>query len=127
MIGLAEFASRRRPARRAVSLATVAAGGLALAVAAPSGAAHHRRPPRRAAGPRVLRVGRWHGKTGTFSSIQAAVDAAGPGDWILFGPGDYHEQADRQANHAPQNGDTPAAVIITTPGIHLRGMDRNRV
>ncbi|MDQ1696932.1 MAG: hypothetical protein QOJ03_2285, partial [Frankiaceae bacterium] len=33
-----------------------------------------------ASGPRVLRVGSWHGIKGTFTSIQAAVDAAGPGD-----------------------------------------------
>jgi pectin methylesterase-like acyl-CoA thioesterase len=38
---------------------------------------------------KVLRVGSYHGIKGQFSSIQAAVDAARPGDWILVGPGDY--------------------------------------
>lgn len=64
----------------------------------------------------VLRVGRFHGIDGQFESIQAAVNAARPGDWILVAPGDYHETG------APQAG-----VLITTPGIHLRGMDRNTV
>ncbi|HVH65015.1 MAG TPA: hypothetical protein VM674_03195, partial [Candidatus Acidoferrum sp.] len=55
-----------------------------------------------------------------FASIQAAVDAAQPGDWILVWPGDYREQGRGDANH-------PAGVLITTPGIFLRGMDRNLV
>ena len=44
------------------------------------------------------------------TSIQAAVDAAQPGDWIMIDAGVYHEP-----------------VYITTPNIHLRGIDRNRV
>ncbi len=70
-----------------------------------------------AAGPRVLRVGSWHGSTGQFRSIQDAVDAAHPGDWILVGPGDYHETAEGGL----------AGVYIETPNLHLRGMDRNAV
>ena len=66
--------------------------------------------------PRVLEVGSFQGKPGGFSSIQAAVDAALPGDWILIGPGHYREQG------APNAG-----VLITTSGVHLRGMDRNDV
>jgi len=27
-----------------------------------------------------------------FTTIQSAVDAATPGDWILIAPGDYHEE-----------------------------------
>ena len=65
---------------------------------------------------RVLQVGTNRGKAGTFSSIQAAVNAALPGDWILIGPGVFHEK-----------GAIDAGVRITTPGIHLRGMDRNGV
>ncbi len=65
---------------------------------------------------RVLRVGRWRGVPGTHATIQAAVDAASPGDWILVGPGVYRETG------APTDG-----VRITTPEIHLRGMDRNGV
>src|SRR5207248_8688306 len=43
------------------------------------------------------------------------------------GPGDYHEQADHRADRGPQPDDTPAGVVISKPGIDLRGMDRNGV
>jgi hypothetical protein len=72
--------------------------------------------PLHASSPQVLRVGSFHGNAGQFQTIQAAVNAAQPGDWILIGPGDYHEQ-----------GASTAGVLVTTPNIHLRGMDRNRV
>jgi hypothetical protein len=68
----------------------------------------------------VLRVGSWNHIPGQFRSIQAAVDAAQPGDWILVGPGDYKELGN-------PGGVEPAGVLITTPNIHLRGMDRNGV
>src|SRR3954447_9996563 len=67
-------------------------------------------------GPKVLLVGSYRGLAGQFSSIQAAVTAARPGDWVLIGPGDYHEQ-----------GSAEAGVLVTTSGIHIRGMDRNHV
>ena len=66
----------------------------------------------------VWRVGTWNGIPGDFTSIQAAVDHAQPGDWVLVAPGDYHEKG-------PKNSPFPAGVVITKPGIHLRGMDRN--
>jgi hypothetical protein len=69
-----------------------------------------------ASGPAVLQVGTYHGQVGAFTTIQAAVNAAQPGDWVLIGPGDYHEQ-----------GSPNAGVLITTPGIHVRGMSRNGV
>ena len=75
----------------------------------------------RAAAPHVLLVGTYHGIAGGYTSIQAAVNAAKPGDWILVGPGDYHE---RQDYSVPS---WPSGVWISTPGIHLRGMDRNGV
>ena len=42
-----------------------------------------------AAGAQVLRVGTYNGIPGQFDSIQAAVNAARPGDTILAAPGDY--------------------------------------
>ncbi len=66
--------------------------------------------------PKVLQVGTYQGKTGKFATIQNAVNAARPGDWILIAPGAYHEKG------APNAG-----VLVTTHGIHLRGMDRNGV
>jgi hypothetical protein len=77
------------------------------------------------AGARVLRVGTFHGVRGDFRTIQAAVDHARRGDWILVAPGDYHERAD---HHGPSHGDIPpAGVLIRTPRLHVRGMSRNRV
>src|SRR6184192_3278816 len=72
------------------------------------------------AGAQVLRVGTWNGIQGQFKTIQAAVNAAKPGDWVLVGPGDYKERG-----YAGQV--EPAGVLITAPNIHLRGMDRNTV
>lgn len=80
-----------------------------------------------AAGAQVLRVGSYRGVAGQFASIQAAVDAARPGDWILIGPGDYHEVADHRADRGPQPANTPAAVVIAKADLYLRGMNRNTV
>src|SRR4051795_2514858 len=76
---------------------------------------------------RVLLVGTFHHHRGGFKTIQAAVDAAHKGDWILVAPGDYHERADHRKKPGPQPSDSPAGVIIAKPGIHLRGMSRDRV
>ena len=77
-----------------------------------------------AAGARVLRVGTFHGIRGQYTSIQTAVNAAAPGDWILVAPGDYKTSS----SSAPKGAaDTPAGVLITTPRIHVRGMNRNTV
>jgi hypothetical protein len=73
---------------------------------------------------RVLLVGTYHGIKGKYSSIQAAVNAAKPGDWILIGPGDYKTTSSRAAKGAST---TPGAVLITTPNLHMRGMNRNTV
>jgi hypothetical protein len=77
---------------------------------------------------RVLRVAQSHSPgaaAAQFSSIQAAVDAARPRDWILVAPGDYHERGD-YTTHQPTD-EAGAGVLITTPDIHLRGLDRNGV
>jgi hypothetical protein len=65
---------------------------------------------------RTLLVGSWHGEDGAYDSIQAAVDAARRGDWILVGPGDYRESPGRRDG-----------VRIATPDIHLRGLTRSGV
>lgn len=75
----------------------------------------------------VLRVGAYHGRRGGFKTIQGAVDAAHPGDWILIGPGDYHERGDRIHKPKPNSDVPPAGVLIRTPDLHLRGMSRNGV
>ena len=80
-----------------------------------------------AASAQVLRVGSFHGIAGQFATIQAAVDAAKPDDWILVGPGDYHERADYRVNRGPEPTNDPAALVISTSGLHIRGMNRNRV
>jgi len=112
---------RWRYRRLTCALLTVSAAA-SLALAAPSGSSEQ--GPRR---PRVLLVGVYHGRRGQFSSIQAAVDAARPGDWILVAPGDYHEHADHRRGRWPQPRDTPAGVVIAKPDIHLRGMNRSSV
>src|SRR5436189_5190123 len=74
---------------------------------------------------RVLRVGTFHGVKGQYKDIQSAVDAARRGDWILVGPGDYHERGDRV--HKPKGNLPPSGVLVRTPNIHIRGMNRNKV
>ena len=107
---------------RARSVVGLAAALLALALA---GWALVEGSPSRST---VLLVGSYHGKTGQYATIQAAVDAAQPGDWILVAPGDYHEGDDAQETSATQlsTGDH-GGVVVTTPDIHIRGMDRNTV
>jgi hypothetical protein len=53
-----------------------------------------------------------------YQTVQAAVDAAHPGDWVLIWPGVYHEKSTQWPT---------AGVWIQTPSIHLRGLDRNKV
>src|SRR4051812_50160389 len=72
---------------------------------------------------RVLLVGSWHGHHGSFKSIQAAVDSAESGDWILGGPGDYHERGDRD-RRGWSLGEKGGGVVIKEARRHLRGLDR---
>ncbi len=73
---------------------------------------------------KVLLVGTYKGMHGKYTSIQAAVDAAKPGDWVLIGPGDYKTSSSK----APKgNSDVPAGVLITKPNVFVRGMNRNTV
>lgn len=113
----------RRPLRGKVL--AVAVPALCLGVAGLSGAAT---PPTQAgAGPQVLLVGSYHGIPGGYTTIRAALAAARPGDWILVGPGDYKAPAYGGATAGSGGTPAPAGAFITTPGIHLRGMDRNAV
>ena len=73
--------------------------------------------------PEVLRVGTFHGIPGQFATIQAAVDAARPGAVILVAPGDYKTHSVRFPTGSHHK--FPAAVLITTPNLTLRGMNRN--
>jgi len=80
-------------------------------------------------GGRALLVGTYNGIPGQYTSIQAAVDASQPGDWILVAPGDYHETAD--TTYAPSLADANdgwfGGVEIATSNLHLRGMNRSSV
>ena len=95
--------------QRKAAFAVVAA---ALAIAAPAASA------------RVLRVGTYHGSRGQYGTIQAAVNAAKPGDWILVAPGDYKTSSSSAPKGAP---DSPAGILITKSRIYVRGMNRNTV
>jgi hypothetical protein len=82
-----------------------------------------------AIGGRALLVGTFDGIPGQYSTIQAAVNAAQPGDWILIAPGDYHEQDDHDNPPSPTDISLGwyGGVAIHTNDIHLRGMNRNSV
>ena len=72
----------------------------------------------------MLRVGSYNGVRGQFTTVQGAVNAARPGDVVLVGPGDYKTTA----VHFPSGEqDFPAAVLITTGHVTLRGMNRGSV
>ena len=69
-------------------------------------------------------MGTFHDKKGEYATIQAAVDAAKKGDWILVAPGDYKETADVSNPSASTDNGQFGGVLVTTSGIHIRGMDR---
>jgi hypothetical protein len=77
------------------------------------------------AGGKVLLVGTFNGRAGQYTTIQSAVNAAKSGDWILIAPGDYHEQYDHTVPVVPDK--VLSGVYMTTPNLHIRGMDRNKV
>jgi hypothetical protein len=122
------------PGRRAVGLrlgavmaATAAALVIVLAGAATADASclpSTRVPPPKH---RILRVGAFNGKKGQCKTIQEAVNAAAPGNWILIGPGDYKQSSSEQMSGAVGDDRAGADIVITTPDLHIRGMNRNSV
>src|SRR5690242_9851155 len=105
--------------------AAALAGGLLTSLAFPAAAVGAAEAGRH--GPHVLLVGTFHGVPGRYRSIQAAVNAARPGDWILVAPGDYHENADETGPFGNPAVGAMGGVYISKPGITLRGMNRNTV
>lgn len=108
--------------QRAVTalIALLSASGLLVAWGSSASAASNAK---------TLLVGSFHGVKGKYSSIQAAVNAAKPGDYILIGPGDYH--AHNALKHPPTAkqaslGDF-GGVLVHTPKIWIRGMNRSSV
>ncbi|HWG63823.1 MAG TPA: hypothetical protein VG253_19210 [Streptosporangiaceae bacterium] len=77
--------------------------------------------------PQVLRVGTYNGVAGNYTSIRDALAAAHPGDWILLAPGDYKAAPYGGPTAGSGGSPAPAGAFITTPDIHLRGMNRNSV
>ncbi len=73
---------------------------------------------------KVLRVGTYKGIAGQYQTIQAAVNAARSGDWILVGPGDYKTKT---GSKVPGQPALAGGVVITKPNVYLRGMNRNTV
>ena len=106
---------RRRPALFIALLAGMVLAACSSSASSAKGGADN---------PHVLLVGTYQGHKGGYSSIQTAVDAAKPGDWVLVAPGDYHERYDHTV---PVGDSAESGLWITTPGLHVRGMDRNSV
>ncbi len=124
------MAGARRIRRLAVAAsATMLLGGTLATVAGLQSAGATTAPATKA--PKtdfaVLLVGSYHGVKGDYSTIQSAVNASKPGDWILVAPGDYHETDDLTNPPASYSEGEFGAVTITTPDIHLRGMNRSTV
>jgi hypothetical protein len=76
----------------------------------------------------VLLVGTFHGRAGQYRTIQAAVNAAHPGDYILVAPGDYHESDDAHGVTRSDLGDGDhGGLVIRTSDLHIIGMNRDTV
>ncbi|HIE21028.1 MAG TPA: hypothetical protein EYP73_00330, partial [Acidimicrobiia bacterium] len=88
--------------------------GLALVLAACAGPPEGEPSPAALGDPTTDSPSEWSGVTrlvpADYPTIQAAVDAADPGDLVLIDRGVYREE-----------------VTVITPGLTLRGVDRNQV
>ena len=96
----------------------------ALGTAAPASA---NCAPKKHPRARVLRVGTFDGKKGQCATIQEAVKASAPGGWILIGPGDYKQSSSEEMPGAVGDDRAGADIVVTTPDLHIRGMNRNEV
>jgi hypothetical protein len=120
------MAKRARHHRlQVLTLTATVVAGVALSACSPSSKGSSR--PK--ANPDVLLVGTYQGDKGNYTTIQDAVNHARPGNWILIAPGDYHEDDDHVHPPTAAQADVGdmAGVLITTPNVHLRGMNRNTV
>jgi hypothetical protein len=121
--GVAMFKGcRPSPARTISSLLFVLVALVALSPASASAKTNRCTSARK-----VLRVGTFAGKKGQCASIQEAVDAVRPGGWVLIGPGDYKQSSSRTIEGAYGDDRAGADVLVRTPNIHIRGMNRNTV
>src|SRR5258708_19946465 len=108
----------------AVALAMTSGAGLAAGAATAASGSPGSRAPALHSKPRVLLV--CNGSTAPcpalppahFATVQAGVNGGRPGDWILIYPGVYHEKSKQWPT---------AGVWIQTPGLHIRGLNRNSV
>ncbi len=113
---------RMRRGRAAVL--AIAAGALAAVfAAAPAQAASSHCTSKQ----KVLRVGSWEGRKGQCKTIQEAVANVAAGGWVLIGPGDYKQSSSQHVTGGYADERAGAAVVVTTPNIHIRGMNRNTV
>ena len=107
--------------RRLVLAATLSAVAL---LALPLTAQAKKVKPHR---PVALLVGEFHGVKGQYATINEALKVAQEGDYILVGPGDYKQSSSETITGVKGDLEVGADVIVKTPNIHIRGMNRNEV
>jgi hypothetical protein len=114
--------TRLRRAVGAAAAVLLVGGGIAAAASSSASAS----VGAKATG-KVLLVGTFHGVAGGYTTIQAAVNAAKPGDTILVAPGDYHESDDLSNPPSSYAESEFGGVLITTSNLDVRGMSRSGV
>ncbi|MHB8533193.1 MAG: hypothetical protein ACYDC2_10780, partial [Solirubrobacteraceae bacterium] len=116
-------AVRRLRPGRASAIAAAASALVAFFPGTPAQAAASRCKSNK----KVLRVGSWEGKKGQCSTIQEAVAHVAEGGWVLIGPGDYKQSSSEHVTGGYADDRAGASVVVTTPNIHIRGMNRTTV
>lgn len=119
------FAARRFSRMRVLALAACTA----LVVLVPAGGAQAAKAPKSkcTSKHKILRVGTFEGKQGQCATIQEAVAHVPEGGWVLIAPGDYKQSASEHMTGAQGDDRAGADIVVTTPNIHIRGMNRNTV